>query len=56
MADHVVLRFDGVSFEYAHKKPLLDEVSFLYCSASRVYRVEWEEMIGGVIEKGKVSV
>lgn len=28
MADNVVLRFDNVSFEYDHGKPLLDEVSF----------------------------
>ena len=26
--DNVVLRFDRVSFEYGHKKPILDEVSF----------------------------
>ncbi|MEP7162568.1 MAG: ATP-binding cassette domain-containing protein [Candidatus Moraniibacteriota bacterium] len=26
--DSVVLRFDEVSFEYGHKKPILDEVSF----------------------------
>ncbi len=26
--DTVVLRFDKVSFEYGHKKPILDEVSF----------------------------
>ncbi len=26
--DSVVLRFENVTFEYAHKKPLLDEVSF----------------------------
>lgn len=26
--DNVVLRFDQVSFEYGHKKPILDEVSF----------------------------
>lgn len=28
MAEGIVLRFDGVSFEYSHKKPVLDEVSF----------------------------
>ena len=28
MADNVVVRFDAVSFEYGHKKPILDEVSF----------------------------
>jgi len=36
MADHVVLRFDGVSFEYAHKKPLLDEVSFAVRKGSKI--------------------
>lgn len=25
MADSIVLRFDTVSFEYSHKKPVLDE-------------------------------
>lgn len=28
MAEEVILRFDNVSFEYANKKPVLDEVSF----------------------------
>ncbi|QQR77316.1 MAG: ABC-F family ATP-binding cassette domain-containing protein [Candidatus Moraniibacteriota bacterium] len=28
MADNIVLRFESVSFEYSHKKPVLDEVSF----------------------------
>ena len=28
MAEEVVLRFDNVKFEYAHKKPILDEASF----------------------------
>ena len=28
MADSIVLRFDRVSFEYSHKKPVLDEASF----------------------------
>ncbi len=28
MADNIVLRFEGVSFEYSHKKPVLDGVSF----------------------------
>ncbi|MEK7494577.1 MAG: ATP-binding cassette domain-containing protein, partial [Patescibacteria group bacterium] len=26
--DNVVLRFENVTFEYAHKKPLIEEVSF----------------------------
>jgi len=28
MAEEVVLRFEGVTFEYQHKKPLLEEVNF----------------------------
>ncbi|MDD4412635.1 MAG: ATP-binding cassette domain-containing protein [Patescibacteria group bacterium] len=28
MAEEVILRFDEVTFEYQHKKPILDEVSF----------------------------
>ena len=28
MAEEVILRFDEVSFEYLHKKPILDEASF----------------------------
>ena len=28
MADNVVLRFDRVSYEYDHGKPILDESSF----------------------------
>lgn len=28
MADNIVLRFENVSFEYSHKKPVLDGVSF----------------------------
>lgn len=36
MADNVVLRFDNVSFEYGHKKPLLDEVSFSVRRGSKV--------------------
>lgn len=28
MPDNIVLRFDAVSFEYAHKKPLLEDASF----------------------------
>ncbi len=34
--DNVVLRFDKVSFEYGHKKPILDEVSFSMRSGSKV--------------------
>jgi ATPase subunit of ABC transporter with duplicated ATPase domains len=29
MADESVLRFEDVSFEYGHNKPILDEVSFM---------------------------
>ncbi|NTW15324.1 MAG: ABC-F family ATP-binding cassette domain-containing protein [Candidatus Moranbacteria bacterium] len=36
MSDHVVLRFDGVTFEYGHKKPLLDEVSFSVRKGSKI--------------------
>ena len=35
MADGVVLRFDSVTFEYSHKKPLLDGVSFSVRSGSK---------------------
>lgn len=34
--DNVVLRFDTVSFEYGHKKPILDEVSFSLRSGAKV--------------------
>ena len=34
--DNVVLRFDNVSFEYGHKKPVLDEVSFSMRAGSKV--------------------
>ena len=34
--DSVVLRFEKVSFEYQHKKPLLDEVSFAVRSGSKL--------------------
>ena len=33
--DQVVLRFDNVSFEYTHDKPILDEVSFSMRSGSK---------------------
>lgn len=33
--DTVVLRFDKVSFEYGHKKPILDEVSFSVRSGAK---------------------
>lgn len=36
MADNIVLRFDRVSFEYEHKKPILDEVSFSMRRGSKV--------------------
>ncbi len=36
MAEEVVLRFDEVTFEYAHKKPLLDEASFSIRKGSKV--------------------
>lgn len=34
--DQVVLRFDNVSFEYGHKKPILDEVSFSVRSGAKL--------------------
>ncbi|MEK9151309.1 MAG: ABC-F family ATP-binding cassette domain-containing protein [Patescibacteria group bacterium] len=34
--DNIVLRFDNVSFEYGHKKPILDEVSFSMRAGSKV--------------------
>ena len=34
--DTVVLRFDAVSFEFGHKKPILDEVSFSVRSGSKI--------------------
>ncbi len=36
MADNIVLRFDKVSYEYSHKKPILDEVSFSVRSGSKI--------------------
>lgn len=34
--DAVVLRFDKVSFEYAHKKPILDEASFSVRTGAKI--------------------
>ncbi|MEK7532624.1 MAG: ABC-F family ATP-binding cassette domain-containing protein [Patescibacteria group bacterium] len=34
--DQIILRFSDVSFEYAHDKPLLDEVSFSVRTGSRI--------------------
>lgn len=34
--DNVVLRFDKVSFEHGHKKPILDEVSFVIRRGSKI--------------------
>ncbi len=36
MSDNVILRFSEVTFEYAHNKPILDEVSFSIRSGSRI--------------------
>src|SRR5680860_881247 len=36
MAEEVILRFDEVTFEYIHKKPLLDEASFSVRKGSKV--------------------
>jgi len=36
MSEEVVLRFDEVSFEYLHKKPILDEASFSVRKGSKI--------------------
>lgn len=36
MAEEVVLRFEDVTFEYLHKKPLLDEASFSVRKGSKI--------------------
>lgn len=36
MSNEVVLRFDNVSFEFSHEKPVLDEVSFSVRAGSRI--------------------
>src|SRR3989338_10296880 len=36
MAEEVVVRFSDVTFEYEHKKPLLDEASFSVRSGSKI--------------------
>lgn len=36
MTDNVVLRFEKVTFEYGHKKPILDEVSFSVRNGSKL--------------------
>lgn len=36
MAEEVILRFDQVSFEYVHKKPVLDEASFSVRKGAKV--------------------
>ena len=36
MAEEVVLRFDEVTFEYLHKKPILDEASFSVRRGSKI--------------------
>ena len=36
MAEEVILRFDEVTFEYIHKKPLLDEASFSVRKGSKI--------------------
>ena len=36
MAEKVILRFDDVSFEYTHNKPILDEVSFSVRQKSKI--------------------
>jgi len=36
MAEEVILRFDDVSFEYVHKKPILDEANFSVRKGAKV--------------------
>jgi ATP-binding cassette subfamily F protein 3 len=36
MAEEAILRFDAVKFEYLHKKPILDEASFLLRKGAKV--------------------
>ena len=36
MAEEVVLRFDEVSFEYLHKRPILDEASFIVRRGAKI--------------------
>lgn len=36
MSEEVIIRFDGVSFEYEHKKPILDEASFSIRKGSKI--------------------
>ncbi|MEK9129958.1 MAG: ATP-binding cassette domain-containing protein [Patescibacteria group bacterium] len=36
MAEEVILRFDNVSFEYLHKKPILNEVNFSVRKGSKI--------------------
>ena len=36
MSNQVILRFDEVTFEYQHKKPVLDEVSFSIRNGSKI--------------------
>jgi ATPase subunit of ABC transporter with duplicated ATPase domains len=36
MAEEVILRFDAVTFEYIHKKPILDEVDFSVRKGSKI--------------------
>ena len=36
MAEEAILRFDQVSFEYVHKKPILDEASFVVRKGAKI--------------------
>ncbi|MFH1979823.1 MAG: ATP-binding cassette domain-containing protein, partial [Patescibacteria group bacterium] len=36
MSNEVILRFDEVTFEYLHKKPILDEASFSVRNGAKV--------------------
>ncbi|MFA6422349.1 MAG: ATP-binding cassette domain-containing protein [Candidatus Buchananbacteria bacterium] len=66
MAEEVILRFDEVYFEYAYKKPLLDEVSFSVRKGSKITlmgqngsgKTTLFNLIQGIEkpQKGKISV
>lgn len=66
MAEEVILRFDEVTFEYSHNKPLLDEASFSVRRGSKITLMGQNgagkstlfKLINGSLKptKGKISV
>jgi len=66
MPEEVILRFDEVSFEYAHKKPVIDEASFSVRKGSKITLMGQNgagkstlfSLIKGDIQpkKGKISI